>query len=422
MVQQKSEPSAVPPQNSLLDLCADLPQQTILNRWQDVNTVLRIGMMSGLQMQLGATLNLLCDSCYTIAPFRTGLAYFWDAKSERSSLRMVCDRGDGDLPIDQARLKERLHDANLLDLWCRIYRQPVRIRRGESPQVDAILADTGGQAALALPLFVNGRVMGSLQLFAGHADAFTDDDAQLLWVLVHVAENLLTREHANESLMMFAFTDHLTGLRTRGYFEQQLELEIKRSERKEEQFALLMLDIDKFKCLNDTYGHSIGDQVLREMAAVLTQDMREVDTVARYGGEEFVIILPETTPEEGMRVAERIRSAVEKTTFLSGPGPLEVTAVGIAPLALTISIGVSNFPADTRDKRELAEFSDAALYAAKAKGRNLVVPYAGMATRSTELPSAASPQTSTQTPIKAGPKAAPSRREAQPHPSRKEAV
>lgn len=372
MIPAKPERRTTPADKFLLELSAELPQQTILARWQDVNAVLRIGMMSGLQMQLDATLTLLCATCVAITPFRLGLAYFYDAKVERSTLRLLCDQSCTKAsPADQQQLRERLHAANLLDLWGRIHRQPVRVGRRESDEVDEVFAITGGEAILALPLFVNGRVMGSLQLVSDDPKAFSREDAQLLWVLVHVAENLLTREHANESLMMFAFTDHLTGLRTRGYFEQQLALEIKRSARKEEAFALLMLDIDHFKTLNDTYGHGIGDQVLREIAVVLTEDMREVDTVARYGGEEFVIILPETTGPEGLAVAERIRHAVAERTFLSGP---EMS--GIAPLQLTISIGIANFPADSHGKRELMGFADAALYAAKSQGRNRVVTHA----------------------------------------------
>ncbi len=364
----KPERRTTPGEQFLLELSAELPQKTLHDRWKDVNAVLRISMMSGLQMQLDATLTLLCDTCAEITPFRLGLAYFYDAKVESATLRLLCDKS---VDKPSPSLRERLHASNQLDLWGRIYRKPVLVRRGESEEVDAVFAITGGESILALPLFVNGRVMGSLQLVSDDRGAFSQEDAQLLWVLVHVAENLLTREHANESLMMFAFTDHLTGLRTRGYFEQQLELEIKRSERKSEAFALLMLDIDHFKSLNDKYGHSIGDQVLREIAAVLTEDMREVDTVARYGGEEFVIILPETTADEGLAVAERIRRAVAERTFLSGP-----EMAGLAPLALTISIGITNFPADSHDKKELMGLADAALYTAKDQGRNRVVAHA----------------------------------------------
>jgi diguanylate cyclase (GGDEF)-like protein len=209
-----------------------------------------------------------------------------------------------------------------------------------------------------------------VQLLSRSAAGFTREDAQLLWILSLVGENLLTREYANEGLITFAFTDFLTGLKTRGYFEQQLELEIKRSERKKTHFALLMIDIDLFKQLNDTYGHHVGDQVLRDVASILMKDMREVDTVARYGGEEFVLILPETSAPGAMLVAQRLRRAVEQAKFFAG-----------SPRAtehLTISIGVAVFDVDAQFKRDLIDAADSALYEAKRRGRNQVVLFSEM--------------------------------------------
>ena len=192
-----------------------------------------------------------------------------------------------------------------------------------------------------------------------------------MWVLSLVAEGVLTREYANEGLITFAFTDFLTGLKTRGYFEQQLELEIKRSERKRLQFALLMIDIDHFKRLNDQYGHHIGDQVLRDVAALLMKDMRDIDTVARYGGEEFVIILPETSAPEAILVANRLRRTVEQAHFFAGsPGVVE---------HLSISLGIAIFDVDAQFKHDLIEAADTALYRAKSRGRNQVILYSDMA-------------------------------------------
>jgi diguanylate cyclase (GGDEF)-like protein len=219
-------------------------------------------------------------------------------------------------------------------------------------------------------LFVQGRVLGSLQLFAAKQDAFSDEDAQLLWTLVSVAENLLTREQANEGLLRFAFTDYLTGLRTRGYFEQQLDLELKRSERKGEPFSLLMVDIDHFKPINDTYGHHVGDQVIRQVTAQLVKDMREVDTVARYGGEEFVIILPETSEQEAMSVAQRLRRAVQNSKF-------EIEGLE-GDERLTISIGIAVYGRDATSRQKLIECADAALYTAKSRGRNQVLTFSSL--------------------------------------------
>jgi diguanylate cyclase (GGDEF)-like protein len=255
------------------------------------------------------------------------------------------------------------------------YGKPILVSVGDWPEVDTLLAAVGVGSAVAVPVLVNNRVMGSLQLFSKAANGYDKEDAQLLWMLARVAENLLARERANEGLIHFAFTDHLTGLRSRGYFEQQLESEVKRSERKQVPFVLLMLDIDHFKRLNDNYGHHIGDQVLRQVGRILMKDMREVDTVARYGGEEFVIILPETTEQEGFAVAQRIRKAMEQADFIidSPESPF-----GSPKEKLSISIGLSVFGSGIKMKRELVEFADAALYVAKRQGRNTVVRHCDM--------------------------------------------
>jgi diguanylate cyclase (GGDEF)-like protein len=128
-----------------------------------------------------------------------------------------------------------------------------------------------------------------------------------------------------------------------------------------------MIDIDFFKKLNDGYGHHVGDQLLRDISTILMKDMREIDTVARYGGEEFVIILPETNEAAAHQVAQRLRRSVAKAKFFAGsPDHVE---------HLSISVGVSVLGQDALFKKDLIETSDAALYEAKARGRNQVVRY-----------------------------------------------
>ncbi len=354
-----------PPERFVAEVFSELDEETIRKRWQHLNVVLRLSMLTGLQMQLEATLSLLCDMAAEIAAFEKALIYFWDEGTEQMHLRL--ERGfDKDKPR-----AEELSSGNILNLWTVRYGRPLLVESGHHAQADDLLALVGAKSALAIPLFVTNRVMGSMQLFSSRAEAFHRDDAQLLWILSLVAENLLTREYANEGLLRFAFTDYLTGLKTRGYFEQQLELEFKRAERRKQKFALLMIDIDHFKRLNDTFGHHVGDQILRDVTSILVKDMREVDTVARYGGEEFVIILPETTETGALYVAQRLRRAVEQAKFFAG-SPHNVQH-------LTISIGVAVYDTDAQFKRDLIEFADAALYAAKNAGRNRVVAYSELA-------------------------------------------
>jgi diguanylate cyclase (GGDEF)-like protein len=351
------------PESFVVEVFSEMAQRTIQERWQAVNVIVRLSMLAGLQMQLDAALNMLCDFAAEMVPHESSIVCFWDENSEQPQVRVV--RGIENLNADL------MASGNVLNIWAAKYSRPLLVRRDHLSPASAFLQAVGARSALVVPLFVSNKVIGSLQLFGSREAAFTPEDAQLLWVLSLVAESLLTRDYANDGLIRLAFTDYLTGLKTRGYFEQQLELEIKRSERKKSKFSLLMIDIDFFKSLNDRYGHHAGDQVLRDVALILMKDMREVDTVARYGGEEFVIILPETSGAGAKFVAERVRRAVEHAKFFAGsPSAVE---------ALTISIGIAVFDEDAQFRRDLIENADAALYYAKAHGRNSVILYSDIA-------------------------------------------
>jgi len=354
-----------PGERFVAEVYSELSAETIQKRWTQVNVLLRLSILAGLPMQFEAALTLLCDLAGEMVAFDKALV-FWDEGQQYMQLRKW--RGfDANPP---AASDAQLGDGNLLNLWAAKFGRPLLVSRSQHAPVDALLDRAGAASVLTLPLFVNNRVRGSLQLFSTSPDRFTQEDAQMLWLLSLIAENLLIRESSSEDLVRFAFTDYLTGLRTRGYFEQELDLEFKRAERRRQKFALLMIDIDHFKQLNDTLGHHAGDQVLRDVASILVKDMREIDTVARYGGEEFVIVLPETTQLGAMYVAERLRHAVEQAKFLAG-SPRSIRR-------LTISIGVSVYDSDARFKRELIEASDAALYAAKHEGRNRVVCFSDL--------------------------------------------
>jgi two-component system, cell cycle response regulator len=146
---------------------------------------------------------------------------------------------------------------------------------------------------------------------------------------------------------------------------ERLAAEMDRARRYEHSLALLMIDLDHFKSVNDTYGHLVGDDVLREVGQFLLRDVRTVDIVARYGGEEFVIVLPEQGEEGAVAIAERLRQRIAEA-------PLVRTADGDG-LHLTVSIGVAIFPSlDVAAADDLLASADEALYRAKANGRNLV--------------------------------------------------
>jgi len=355
---------AIPPETFLVKVQAELLPETVQRRWQAINVILRLAMLSGLEMQFEGAVELISDFAAEMVPHERSLACFWDEELEE--LRLLATRG---ISPKAARLTQ----GNVLNLWATRFGRPLLVDSGLHPRADALLQAAGAQTALVVPLFLSSRASGSLQLFDDRPGQFTHEDAQLLWMLSLVGEGLLTRDYLHDGLICFAFTDYLTRLKTRGFFEQQLELEIKRSERKHAHFALLMIDIDHFKQLNDTYGHDVGDQVLRDVAALLTKDMREVDTVARFGGEEFVIVLPETSGPGARLVAERLLRSIEQTRFIAGsPQAIE---------RLTVSIGISIYGQNAQYRSALIETADTALYAAKAAGRNRVVLYADLQTQ-----------------------------------------
>ncbi|MDQ1522421.1 MAG: hypothetical protein QOG00_1882 [Pyrinomonadaceae bacterium] len=179
-------------------------------------------------------------------------------------------------------------------------------------------------------------------------------------LLLARARTLLDFKNYLDSCEEAAFTDHLTGLANRRRFERQLEREVARTRRYGHPFCLLILDIDHFKVVNDTYGHEGGDEALRRLGHVLQTGTRGVDTAARIGGEEFGIILTETDFEHGLEVAERLRKTVAET---------DIPEAG----RVTVSIGLAEFTEPPRDGRELYAAADAALYEAKRRGRNRVV-------------------------------------------------
>jgi diguanylate cyclase (GGDEF)-like protein len=162
-----------------------------------------------------------------------------------------------------------------------------------------------------------------------------------------------------------AVTDELTGLSNHRRFQQVIRKEVERAKRFDRPLSVVMVDLDDFKQVNDTYGHLQGDHVLRQVAKMLTSESREVDEPARYGGEEFALVLPETSAEGALEVAERIRSRLESTSIALTDRDVEITMKG--------SVGVAGTPDIPLDVNTLVKAADDALYRAKRAGKNRIV-------------------------------------------------
>src|SRR5687767_2158779 len=170
----------------------------------------------------------------------------------------------------------------------------------------------------------------------------------------------------NDRLLMISRTDGLTGIANRRHLEERMHEMWEHATRLNEPIACVMCDIDKFKSVNDTYGHQAGDAVLKQFAEVLTHEAREIDRVGRYGGEEFMILLPGTVLDAAVTFAERVRLAIEERTFTFDGGSLK----------RTVSLGVAAWPHPrVGNCDELLKSADDALYVAKQSGRNRVVRF-----------------------------------------------
>ncbi len=219
---------------------------------------------------------------------------------------------------------------------------------------------------ICLPILQSGSVGCVLQLLATPTEA--DRLASLIpFVNVYLREAspVLEAKNLMETLRESSLRDPMTGLNNRRFLEEYLETLLANVQRNRSQLAILMLDLDYFKMVNDTYGHDAGDAVIKGLAKVLRQSVRASDLVIRFGGEEFLIVLLDTTAEAAEPVAEKIRVAVEA---------MEVHVAGHV-LRKTISIGISGFPEASDTFWQAVKFADVALYRAKDEGRNRVLRF-----------------------------------------------
>jgi diguanylate cyclase (GGDEF)-like protein len=222
------------------------------------------------------------------------------------------------------------------------------------------------EALISVPLVARGAVKGALNVYRLGAGAqFSEEEFELAKRFGDAAALALDNAQVRAALELQAQTDSLTGLYNHRYFHDRLRSELNRASRTHDSIAVLMLDLDDFKRVNDTLGHPAGDRVLREFAMLVSGGARGTDLATRYGGEEFAIVLPHTDRDDAHRVAERIRAAVADFSFLEPDHPLRVTvSAGAATFAPGLGITSSE---------QLVAAADRALYAAKKAGKNRVV-------------------------------------------------
>ena len=220
------------------------------------------------------------------------------------------------------------------------------------------------------PLLSEQKLLGAVVAY-NPFDKLNENEINYLDEISKQASITIERASEYMKILKDATLDALTGLNNRHQFALRLREETASAKRQNAPLCCIMTDIDFFKKVNDTYGHAVGDCVLKNVARTIKKELRENDIPSRYGGEEFAILLPYTTLEEAQLVAQRLRSAIEKKKI----NIEEYNIEGVKQLSVTISIGVSQYDKKMKEPQQLYQNADKALYSAKENGRNRVVVY-----------------------------------------------
>jgi diguanylate cyclase (GGDEF)-like protein len=234
-----------------------------------------------------------------------------------------------------------------------------------SPQLPPAAAEpvAAGASSVALPVRSGARPFGVLALYGiPGGRALSRSEVEALHSLASQAATAIENTFLYEEAARLSITDGLTGLWNRRQFDLRAVGEVQRAVRFSESFGVVMVDLDRFKAINDTHGHQTGDAVLVELARRLTEATRDVDLVARFGGEEFILLLPNTTSAGARTVGEKVRERIGDEPFMVDDLALDVT----------VSVGVASYPEHGSTVKELVAAADGALYRAKAGGRDRV--------------------------------------------------
>ncbi len=241
----------------------------------------------------------------------------------------------------------------------RVARSGERVLVESAPegQLGGILADA--RAVLCIPINYGESLLGVLNIESRHENAFTAQDQLILNTLADLLATALHNAFVFQKLQQQSITDGLTGIKTRRFFWEALSAEWKRASRSGRPFSVVLIDLDKFKEVNDTMGHFEGDLVLARVGRLLEQKSRQSNVVARYGGDEFIVLMPETGPDQAQVLAERLRQWIATDPMLSEHH-------------ISGSFGVASFPTHGFSIEDIIRVADAGMYVSKRSGGNLV--------------------------------------------------
>jgi len=334
-------------------------QAALRQRIDQLSALYRISNMASQAGALGATLNSMLEIAAEVLPQGEAAILLLDESNK--TLRVAAGQGYQsavrflEIPVGQG-ITGRCAQTGVT--------QVVHDIDGLEDEEAYIPGVPGARSEVAVPLIADGMIIGVFNAESVQPHAFNDEHVQTLTVIARQAAEVIRSAQLLQETRRLAVTDALTGLFNRRHFNQQLEENVSRAARYDEPLALIFLDVDHFKSVNDRFGHHAGDRCLQALARTLRENVRDSDQIARIGGEEFAVLLIRADRELALSIAERLRDRIDDLIIEEDP-PL--------PVHLTASLGIAFFREDGDDPRSLMRSADRALYTAKRLGRNRVV-------------------------------------------------
>jgi diguanylate cyclase (GGDEF)-like protein len=329
---------------------------------QNLSLLYSIGKAMNYISDLKNLLQYILNQAIDIASAEKGSIMLYNLETDRLNIRVLAG-------LEDTEYQEKV---NSNEIRCRSFKpgegiagrvfmtsQPMIVNNIREDDL-FIKSETSYVRSIAcIPMIVYSDVIGVINVTnKKKGKEFTDEDVEMLKAVADQAAVAVNKAQ----LWDMAVTDSLTGLYVRRYFMVKLQEEIHRAERYNKRLSVIMADLDRFKKINDTYGHDAGDRALKAISKFLQKNIRDVDAIARYGGEEFVMLIPDADKEAAFCLAERLREELAKVELEDLP-------------PITISLGIATYPSDGTDLEELIKRADAAMYEAKQQGRNKVVKF-----------------------------------------------
>ncbi len=329
---------------------------------QNLSLLYSIGKAMNYISDLKNLLQYILSQAIEITSAEKGSIMLYNLESDRLNIRVLAG-------LEDTEYQEKVNNN---EIRCRSFKpgegiagrvfmtsQPMIVNNIREDDL-FIKSETSYVRSIAcIPMVVYSDVIGVINVTnKKKGKEFTDEDVEMLKAVADQAAVAVNKAQ----LWDMAVTDSLTGLYVRRYFMVKLQEEIHRAERYNKPLSVVMVDLDRFKKINDTYGHDAGDRALKTISQFFQKNIRDIDAIGRYGGEEFVMLIPDADKKAAFCLAERLRKELAKVKLEDLP-------------PITISLGIATYPSDGTDIEELIKKADAAMYEAKRKGRNRAVKF-----------------------------------------------